>query len=62
MNLRYLPANQAWVFIFGHDVDTATIQDMGYHGRFFASRDSAITAAALCGLTVHRDGSCEVTR
>ncbi len=51
MRLAYLPANQAWVFLFGNDIATATITDMG-GTRFFSSRFKAMQAATECGLCV----------
>jgi hypothetical protein len=62
MVLRFLPVNQAWVFLFGHDLNTATIQPMGDYGRFFPSRKDAVSAAKSCGITVADNGQCEVTK
>jgi hypothetical protein len=61
MHLIYLPANMAWVFLFGHDINTATIQDMGGFGRFFPTRYEAVAAAAACGLSVNKDGGVGLT-
>ena len=61
MHLVYLPANQAWVFIFGNDINTATIQDMGGFGRFFNSRSEAVSAAKAQGINVSSTGECSVT-
>jgi hypothetical protein len=62
MWLKYLPANQAWVFIFGDDINTATIQDMAGFGRFFNSRKSAVTAANANGIAVAENGRCSVVK
>ncbi len=51
MRLRYLPANMAWVFVFGDQ-----IIPMGDHSRFHASRADAVRAAAEHGLAVSRSG------
>ena len=56
MYLRYLHANQAWVFLFGEDVNTAQIIDMGDFGRFFPTRAEAVQAAKSCGLDVDKHG------
>ena len=57
MKLAYLPANMAWVFLFGDNINTATIQDMGGFGRFFPTRKEAVNAAKECGLAVSRSGA-----
>jgi hypothetical protein len=54
--LTYLPANQAWCFLFGSDIMSQSIEPMGDHGRFFRSRDSAVAAAASQGLRVQDNG------
>lgn len=59
MRLMYLPANAAWVFVFGEDIRTASIEPMGDHGRFFNTRVEAVDAAHECGLVVRRDGTVE---
>lgn len=56
MWLRYLPANAAWVFLFGELISSATIVDMG-GVRFFPHRTDAVDAARQCGLTVTPDGT-----
>lgn len=61
MYLRYIPANRAWVFLFGHDINSATIQDMGNYGRFFNTRGDAIAAARMCGLRVDKAGSVSIS-
>ena len=60
MFLKYLPANQAWVFLFGRSIDTAVLTNIGDYGVFFPSRDAAVKAAEQCGLTVARDGHLEI--
>jgi hypothetical protein len=61
MYLKYLPANQAWVFLFGHDINTAVITDMGGFGRFFTKRSEAVEAARQCGMNVSDDGVVSIT-
>ena len=56
MRLVYLPANMAWVFLFGEDINTATIQDMAGYGRFFTSRGEAVQVARDLGLVVSPKG------
>lgn len=58
MRLIYLAANQAWVFVFGPDINTATLQDMGGYGIFFTTREDAVNAAKACGITVTETGEC----
>lgn len=62
MHLRFLAANRAWIFLFGHDVRTVTIQDMGGFGSFFETRKEAIDAADACGLGVDKKGNVTVKR
>lgn len=57
MYLRFLPANQAWVFLFGDDLETAQIIDMGDYGKFFPTRSEAVDAAESCGLQVDAPGA-----
>ena len=58
MQLHKLLANQAWVFIFGRNIQTADIIPMG-EKRFFDTREEAVDAAARQGLTVDRDGKVD---
>lgn len=61
MHLVYLRANMAYVFVFGHDIETATIQTMGRSNqRFFDVRRDAVRAAAECGLLVDDAGNVSV--
>jgi hypothetical protein len=55
MWLRYLPANQAWAFLFGETVATATVVSVG-GVRLFPHRSDAVDAARSVGLTVATDG------
>jgi hypothetical protein len=57
MRLMFLPVNQAWAFVFGTDLRTATIEPMGDHGRFFTTRDAAVQAATAQGLGVDSNGN-----
>lgn len=56
MWLKYLPANLAWVYLFGDDVSTATIVEMDGQ-RFFPSRSEAVAAGRRAGLTVTDGGA-----
>lgn len=55
MWLRFLRTNQAWVFLFGETLDTATIIPI-LGDRFFTRRTDAVEAARLAGLHVATDG------
>lgn len=59
MRLIFLPANQAWVFVFGQNLATASIQAMDGQ-TFFPSRAQAVLAANRRGLSVAQNGT--VTR
>lgn len=55
MRLVFLPANSAWVFMFGDSLTRL-------HGEplFFRSRAAAVAAATCLGLRVNADNSLEV--
>ena len=55
MKLVYLPANQAWIFLFGD-----SIQRVGNNPLFFKSSFEAVHAAKSVGLHVYRNGSVHV--
>jgi hypothetical protein len=58
MYLVYLPVNAAWVFVFGHTVETAQPIRMGDDNpMFFPDKDDAIAAAHRQGLQVEADGT-----
>jgi hypothetical protein len=51
MKLIFLVANNAFAFVFGD-----SLIRMGDAEMFFATRQAAVAAAALCGLKVSRRG------
>jgi hypothetical protein len=55
MWLRFLPANQAWVFLFGETLNSAVIIPI-LGDRFFQRRTDAVRAAQAVGLYVTTDG------
>lgn len=55
MNLRYLPANAAYVFTFGD-----SLIRMGDAPMFHATRGDAVRAARACGLAIARNGRVDV--
>ena len=55
MALRRFPVNQAWGFIFGQDVASASHISMDGQ-LLFATRDEAVGAAERCGLVVKING------
>jgi hypothetical protein len=55
MFLKFLPANNAWAFVFG----TALVR-MGNAQMFFNNRDDAVKEAAGCGLAVDAKGVVSV--
>ena len=51
LNLRFLPVNQAWAWIFGNN--PSTMQIISVDGRrLFESRKSALDAARRVGMDV----------
>jgi hypothetical protein len=58
VHLIYLPANQAWAFVFGDDLSTAQVIKLeNADSRFFAERGDAVAAAAAHRLDVDEDGA-----
>ncbi|HEU0081871.1 MAG TPA: hypothetical protein VFQ87_03290 [Bradyrhizobium sp.] len=57
VRLVYLPANAAWVFLFGDSM--IRLEDA--RSRFFESRSAAVAHARRLGLTVDRRGRVHVT-
>jgi hypothetical protein len=55
MRLKYLPANSAYVFTFGDNINTMQIVSMGDE-RFFRTRAQAVAQAARQGLKVSKSG------
>jgi len=61
MHLVYLPVNQAWVFIFGNTIATASTISLAGEPHFFERREDAVASAHRLGLTVDKDGKVERT-
>ena len=56
MHLLFFPVNNAYAFVFGHDLRTAQLIRMIGHEMFFQTRREAVEAARFCGLLVSPKG------
>ena len=61
MRLVYLPVSMAWVFVFGDNIETASIVPMDGWPRYFMRRADAVSAARSMGLEVDKRGNLSVT-
>ena len=59
LKLYFFPVNNAWAFVFGKDIRTATPLRLDGFDLFFQSRKEAVKAANHRGINVQRNGVCK---